>query len=448
MSVDVSRRSFGLGVAASLPLLLGARRADAHARTPMGGSLALRVPWSVGSIDPHRLDDAAAALFGGALFDGLYALDETGAAVAALAESEPQPEGGTLRVRVRDGLRTGKNRPFVAADAAASIARARRLGASAWLADIPAPKVDGNTLVFAMRDAGRLARALASPVVAMVPTGFSPEAPDGTGAFVARMRSDGVTLARNPFAACGPSFLDEVVVRAAPDLAASLRAFESGADDLGWLGSGLHEPRPGSKPFDLGAVAYGVLFTGREALSWDAPGVAQRLCDGIPAARFSHLAIGASWPTDTAQGWGGAPANLFVRDDAPWLVELGRAVAATLSRPGHELAVRTVPPNDMAQRRATRAFALAVDVVRPVSFDPLGAIVGLSTADGAGRARDLVTRPPRFSETSPRTMTRTLRAGIIGEIRVQGARIPDVQLAAPAAGPGFDFAASTKVRPR
>lgn len=183
----------------------------------MAGTLALRVPWPLNGVDPHRLDDATAAIFGEALFDTLYDRDETGAYVPSLAESEPEPVSANLRVRLRDGLRTAKNRPFTARDASFAIARAKKLGAAGWLSDVPAPRVDGNTLVFAMRDAARLVRALSSNVVAMVPMNFSPEFPDGTGPFAFRLRADGVTLARNPLAATGPSFLDDVVVRASPD---------------------------------------------------------------------------------------------------------------------------------------------------------------------------------------------------------------------------------------
>ena len=58
---------FGVAVAAF------ARPVAARSRTPVGGRLALRVPWPIASIDPHRLDDAGAAIFGEAIFDTLYA---------------------------------------------------------------------------------------------------------------------------------------------------------------------------------------------------------------------------------------------------------------------------------------------------------------------------------------------------------------------------------------
>lgn len=430
-------------------VLNGATMHDAHARgrTPAGGRLSLRVPWPVSTMDPHRLEDATAAIFGEALFDTLYARDEAGAFVPSLAEAEPEPEGASLRVRVRTGLRTAKGRAFEARDAAAAIARSRGLGGRAWLADIPAPKVDGRSLVFAMRDASRLVRALASPIVAMVPAGFASDAPDGTGPMKLTTRGDGVVLVRNPLAARGPSYLEEVVLRAAPDLASSLRAFERGTDDLGWLGSGLHEPRAGSRPFDFGAAAWAVLFTGREAGTWDAPGVAQRICDGIPPARLSYLALGPAWTTEPEQGWGGPPTSIIVRDDAPWLVELAKAIAATISRPSHEVTARPVPAAEVAQRRNARSHTLALDVVRPVAPGSFAAMVALATADNALRASELVQHPPKLGEIPPRTMTRTMHCGVVGEIRVQGGRAPDVTLASSTTTNGFDLAASTRARP-
>ncbi|HSO33407.1 MAG TPA: hypothetical protein VLT33_12825, partial [Labilithrix sp.] len=361
---------------------------------------------------------------------------------------EPEPEGSNLRVRVRPGLRTAKGRAFEARDAAAAIARSRGLGGRAWLADLPAPRIDGRSLVFAMRDAGRLVRALASPIVAMVPGSFAAEAPDGTGPMKFTTRGDALVLARNALAARGPSYLEEVIVTPAPDLAASLRAFESGTDDLGWLGSGLHEPRPGSRPFDLGAVGWAVLFTGRDAATWDAPGVAQRICDGIPPARLSYLALGPAWTTEPEQGWGGPPTSLHVRDDAPWLVELAKAIAATISRPSHEVTARPIPNAELVQRRAARSFTLALDVVRPLAPGSFAAMVALATSDNAGRASDLVQHPPKLGEIPARTLTRTLRCGVVGEIRVQGGRAPEVQLAAPPMGPGFDLGATTRSRAR
>ena len=444
MSADRLSRRGVLGL--SLAALFGARVTAARGRLPLGGRLSLRLPWPVLALDPHRLEDTTAAIFGDALFDTLYARDDTGAFIPSLAEGEPEPDGASLRVRVRTGIRTAKGRPLEARDAAAALARCRGLGGRAWLADIPPPKVDGRALVFAVRDASRLVRALASPVTAMIPSTFTPEAPDGTGPLKFAMRGDAMVLSRNALAARGPSLLEEVVVSTAPDLAASLRAFESGTDDVGWLGSGLHEPRPGSRPYDFGAVGWATLFTGRDAQAWDAPGVAQRLCDGIPPARLSYLALGPAWPTEAEQGWGGPDGPLFVRDDAPWLIELARAIAATITRPGHEVTPKPVPNAELASRRSSKNFALLLDVVRPLGPGSVAAQVALATADNAPRANELVVHPPKLGEVPARTVTRTLHCGVVGEVRVQGGRAAEVQLAASPQGAGWDLAATARSR--
>lgn len=440
------RAAAGVGLGAA-GLAGWAPLARARGRSPVGGAVALRLPWSLATIDPHRLDDVAAALFGDALFDGLYAFGADGAPAPALAEGEPEPDGDGLRVRVREGLTTAHGRPLDARDVAYSLARARGAGAAAWLGDAPSPTRAGTTTVrFATRDAVRLTRALASPLAAIVPLPFAPERPDGTGPFRAERRGDALVLARNPRAARGPAFVDEITVRGAGDLASSLRAFESGADDVGWLGTGLHEPRPGARPFDAGACAWAVLRTGRDAGSWDAPGVAQRVADGILPSRLSFLVVGPAWRTDREEGWGGPPGEVVVRDDSPWLVELARAVAASLTRPGHELSARPLPPAELAQRRTQRSFALAVDVARPLAPGPLGALVGLATADDPTAAADLVRHAPRLAAaTSPRSLTRTLRLGVLGDVRVQGGRVATLDL--PVGPAGWDLGGATLSRP-
>jgi peptide/nickel transport system substrate-binding protein len=441
----MKRRAFLSGLAsASVALALG--RADARGRVGVGGRISMHVPWPVGAIDPHRIDDPGAAIFGEALFDTLYALAADGQILPALAEADPEPDGAMLRVRLRTGLRTARERPFTTKDAAWSLARARAAGARGWLADIPAPKDDGRALAFATRDAARLVRALASPMVAMVPANFAPEMPDGTGAFRFAANDGAMVLSRNRLAARGPAFLDEVVVRAAPNVSKSLLAFEAGTDDIGWFERGLHEPRAGSKTFDFGSVGWAVLFTGRDANEWDVPGIAQRICDGIPYARLSNLHVGAPWPPDAEQGWGGPPSQLIVRDDAPWLVDVANAVAVTISRPSHEVTVKPVPVSEMASRRLSRAFPLALDVVRSIAPGSLGAMVSLATADSAARAAEIVQHPPRLGDVATRTMTRTLRCGVVGEIRVVGGRMPDLSLSASGAGTGFDLGASFRIR--
>ncbi|MBX3225808.1 MAG: hypothetical protein KIT84_30475 [Labilithrix sp.] len=429
---------------------LGAR---AKGRTPLGGRVSLRAPWPVGPIDPHRLDDPIAALFGEALFDTLFVGDDSGGYAPALADGEPDIEGSTIKVKVRLGLKTAREKPFGTKDAAFAIARARASGARGWLGDVPVPREDGRALYFVVKDPAkdlpRLKAALASPLVAMTPLGFSPETPDGTGPFRWGIRDGALALTRNRFAARGPAFLDEVVVRSAASVSASLLAFEGGTDDIGWFERGLHEPRAGSKAFDFGAVGWAMLFTGRDANNWDGPGIAQRIADGIPYARLSSLHVGAAWTPDPAQGWGGPPTTLLVREDAPWLIEVANVVAATISRPSHEVTVKAVPATEMAARRASRLFGLALDVVRHPGGGSLGAAVAMATANDPSRAADVVAHPPKLAPDVPaRTLTRTYRCGVVGEIKLSGGRMPDLVLVPSPTGFGVDLGASYRARAR
>ena len=436
------RRSFLAGLAA----LAVASRASARGRTNVGGRISLRLPWPIGPMDPHRIDDPLAAIFGEALFDTLYAQTPDGQLVPSLAEVEPEPDGANLRVKLRAGLRTAKDRPFGTRDAVASIARARASGARGWLADIPVPRDDGRALVFPTKDAARLTRALASPIVAMVPVGFNPESPDGTGPFRHGVRDGALLLTRNRLAARGPAFLDEITVRAAPNVSASLLAFEGGSDDIGWFERGLHSVRAGSSRFDFGAVGWAVLFTGRDANDWDGPGIAQSVADGIPYSRLANLHLGAAWPETPIQGWGGPPVTLLVREDSPWLVDVANAIAATITRPTHEVTVKPVPAAELASRRSSRMFGLALDVVRNVAPGSASAMVALATADNPVRAQEIMQHPPKLGDVAARTLTRTLRAGVIGEVRVVGGRVNDLVLAPSGIGFGFDLGASFRMR--
>jgi peptide/nickel transport system substrate-binding protein len=302
-----------------------------------------------------------------------------------------------------------------------------------------------------MRDSRALALSLASPLVAVVPPRFSPERPDGTGPLRAdALTLTGLVLARNTLAAQGPSLLDAIDARHAPDLVTSLRSFESGADDIGWLGSFLHEPRQGAKSFDAGAVAWAVLRTGRDAGALDTPGTAQALADAVPHAALASLVVGPPWARGAASGpapWTAAPCDLLVRDDAPWLVELARSLAVALSSPSHEVTARPIAAGDLAGRRSTRGYALMLDVARPAGPGSLGALLGLATADDAEAAASLARHPPR-AELAPRVDARTMRLGVVGEIRLQGGRGPDVVLPASTWGRGVDWGSASRLRRR
>ncbi|MCL2448490.1 MAG: hypothetical protein FWD17_06045 [Polyangiaceae bacterium] len=428
-----------LGGAASLAFSRGVARASA--RTRFGGRLAIHVPWPLGRIDPHRIDDMAAACFGECLFDTLYARDDTGALVASLAETDPEVDRGGVRVRVRSGVRFASGATLDARGIAESIERARSHDAAPWLLGIPPARVDGDALLFAVHDPKHVARALASPLLSVVPPRFAPERPDGTGPFRAHALPNGVRLVRNPIAATAPAFLDAIDLEHAADLATSLRAFESGADDVGWLGSFLHEPRTGAGSFDAGAVGWAVLKTGRDAGALDLPGTAQALADGVPYAALAPLVVGPPWNQGPAL-WTGPPCEILTRDDAPWLAEVARAVAAALSTPSHEVTPRLAPAAEVAARRAARSFSLMLDVTRPAGPSDLGILLGLAGADDTSTAANLARHPPRAM--APRAATRTMRIGVLGEVRMQGGRAPDVSLPASRWGRGVDWGSACR----
>jgi peptide/nickel transport system substrate-binding protein len=304
-------------------------------------------------------------------------------------------------------------------------------------------KADRLAAAFGPVDSGHLARALASPVVALLPRRFDPGAPDGTGAFRADISPAGLTLARNLLAARGPAFLDAIEIVPAADLKASLRAFEAERDDLGWLGLGLHDGRKGALRFDFGKAAWIVLITGPEAGPAGQPGVAQRLVDAIPPERLLPLGLGALPPASGDAGWTGPPAELYVDAGAPHLVEIGRAIAPVLSRPGHEVTLAPLARAEVTRRRARGKAALALEIVRPVGPTSLHTLLALATAEDPSRGRDLARSNPKVApNAAPRSLTGQLRVGVLGELRIAGGAIPDVVLARHPSGEGWDLGAT------
>ncbi|MEO8874359.1 MAG: hypothetical protein ABI461_02130, partial [Polyangiaceae bacterium] len=192
----ISRRALLSGAAA---IALASRSARALPRLQVGGKVALRLPWSLAAIDPHRIDDAAAGIFSSALFDSLYALNAAGDPVPALAESLPESDGaGGLRIKMREGLLTAHGSVIDARDAVLALARARSHGAAGWLAALPIPKREGDrSFTFATEDPQALARTLSSPLTAIVPLAFDPTKPDGTGPFRADRKESTLMLTRN-----------------------------------------------------------------------------------------------------------------------------------------------------------------------------------------------------------------------------------------------------------
>ena len=434
MSVDrtLARRDVLRLVSWSLLAAAPLGTALASPRPPRGGKVALRVPFSLRAFDPHALDDLGSMLFGGALFEGLYRLapglkaGDAPSLEPVLAESAPVLRDSTLTVPLRKGLVSGRGRALQPRHFVESIERARRGAGRFVLSGIPRPKPTATGLEFAFKDGERLGLALASPLLVFSGPTYSATAPDGTGPFVADGTDDAWTLRRNLRAASGVPLLESIRIRRATSISDSLRAFEAGDDQLGFHGLGLHDPRPGARAFDAGPVGALGLAVGREAGTLDVPGVAQQLCDGLSPQRFAHLNLGPAWSPASSAGWTGAPATLLVADDSPYLREVAETVAASLSRPGHEVTARPVAATELRERIRSRAHTLALSAYRPLWPTPLGIYGALLAASDPDHAASTLARPPKVQNV--RALTRSLRIGLLGEIRWQGGAVGELQV--------------------
>jgi peptide/nickel transport system substrate-binding protein len=441
----IRRRALVTGGLASLALTAG-RNALALGRIPASGRLRFALPWPLERLDPHDLFDPVAALFAHAICDTVFALDAAGEPYPTLAAEPPSADGGKTTVRLRPGIVSARGRPVAARDLIFSLDRARRAGGRAVWADLPAPvpsAKDPLLVVVPSSDAPRIARALASPLLSLLPRTFTPERPDGTGAFKADFAPGRLTLARNPRAARGASFLDEILVEQAADLSGSLRALEGDAADLGWLGASLHTRRADVVSFDAGAMGFIVLVGGSEAGAWGAPGAIQRLIEDLPSERFQHLGLGPLGPPRAGGGqpqWGGNPCDLYFEQGAAQLEELARVLTSLISRPGHEVTPRPLPASELARRRASRAFSLLMGIVRPVGPPGPATLVALTGAVDDTAAIDVMKAPPKLTSFAPNLLARTLRLGLLGELRVTGAHRPDVHVAKNS--DGWDLASS------
>jgi len=414
-----------LGRRAFLAALATSASARALGRSPFSGLLRLRLPLYFGGLDPHAADDPLSALFAPAAFDPLFAFDANGKPYPALASALPERVAGGARVSLRPELVSARGKALSANDVVFSFKRAQAAGGAAVLSAFRAPLVDAkDALSLRVPDADpeALARALASPLTALVPRGFSPLSPDGTGAFSAALGRGTLTLTRNERAARGAAFLDRVEISAASDLADALRAFEAASVDVGWLGNGLYRPRAGALTLDGPIYGWLVLRTGLDAKTWGAPGIAQQLCSALPADALSHFGVRPLARAEPGVRWGGGPSSLLVPDDSPHALELGRALEPLLGSPGNEVRATPTPRASWLETRRSRRFSLMLDFVRAANSDATQAAQALLAAMDPALAK----RPPQ-KLGSLRDVTRTLSLGVLGELHVSGARMPEFE---------------------
>jgi peptide/nickel transport system substrate-binding protein len=422
--MTLGRRAFLLSALSASAFELAPGTASALGRTPLGGTLRLRLPFTGSELDPHAVGDPLSALFGPAVADPLYALDGDGKPYPALAAELPRADAAGVHVTLRRGLLTARGKTLDAKDVLFSLARARESGGAAVLAELPKPIVDASTprsVLFPGASADAVVMALASPLTALVPRGFRPSAPDGTGAFRATPGAQAWVLERNPNAARGPAFLARIELGLGGDLADALRAFEGDGADLGWLGAGLHRPRAGAVSFEGPSYGWVLLRAGREAGRWSAPGLTQELLDRVPREPLRHLGLVS--PTGAARpgaAWGGGNAELLTLSGAPQLLELATRVAAAFSVDGQRVTARGLTSSELAERRTSGRYSLMLDFVRGAG--PPGRATLLTLLAAANPA--LAARPPRAPSYEPLDVARTLPLGVLGALRIAGARMP------------------------
>jgi peptide/nickel transport system substrate-binding protein len=413
----LARRSF-------LATLTATSVAHALGRIPTTGGLRLRLPLAFSGLDPHSLDDPLSALFAPAIADPLYALDPSGKPYPTLA-AMPERIASGARIMLRPELLSARGKALLAADAVFSFKRAQASGGAAVLGAFRPPSVDPkDRFSFIVPDANpdTLARALASPLTALVPRGFSPQSPDGTGAFKASLGSGTLSLTRNENAARGAGFLERIELSRAADLADALRAFETGQADVGWLGNGLYRPKAGAIALDGPIFGWIVLRTGLDAKTWGAPGIAPQLTAALPVAALARFGVRALPSAGEGVRWGGGPTTLLVSDDAPHAVELARALEPLLGSSGNEVRASAVPRTTWLEARRSRRYGLLLDFVRAANGDLMQSAQTLLAAVDPALAR----RPPQ-NPRSVLEVTRTLALGIVGEVRIAGARNPEFE---------------------
>ena len=414
-AAQLSRRAFLTTTA------LGAAGA-AMGRTAYGGRLRLALPWPIAALEPAALDDGFAALFGSAVFEPLFALDAGGNPYPALADGMPTKLGEGCRLTLRAGLKTAAGRALSGADVAATLARARTRGAGGLLGEIEDPSVDAKdplSVVFPRAATDAVARALSSPLLALVPRSFSPLAPDGCGPFKLELGRGRAVLTRNPNAARGPAFLEAIEVTSVSDLAELLRGFEAGQTDVGWFGTGLYRAVKDAVTFEASRYAFATLLAGKAVGAWGAPGTLQTLLDAVPAQQLAHLGLrGLPARAVGAPAWGGPATTIAVLGGAPQLVATARALAASLSTPGHELTVVEKTATELSDLQKTRQFGLLVACVRAPSAAPRELEMALRTAANPEAAK----HAPKTASVAPRELGRQLPLGVVGELSIWGAR--------------------------
>lgn len=397
-------------------------------RIPYGGLIQSSLPWDLRTLDPHDLNDPVASFLAPLLFEPLFAVSSQGLVYPTLASRYPAREGNDTRVELRP-LRWPNGKVVTAEQVAWSLERARQRGAKALFAGLGPFRVASESgLVVAGTNPDRLARALASPLTALLSRQSTSTDSFGLGPFRARLTGDRAVLTRNPFAARGLPFLERIELRRAPSLADALRDFEAHQNNVGWFGRGLHEPRPESRLVDGGHAGWIVLHAGQQSGRWARPGAVSSLVGTIAAPSLERFGILPCRQSSLPEPYSGGPCTLVVRRDAPYLVELATTLAAILGGATAQISVATVSPSELAQQKRSRQFGFLLDQVRSLGSAAEDHQLSLLTEAG------LPFKPPRLPpnvpiEDVPGHVCASLSVAAVGALHMRWATLPQLELA-------------------
>jgi peptide/nickel transport system substrate-binding protein len=257
---NVSRRNFltatagGVLVVGAGGALVGCSSSSSPATTPAAGGGSpkrgghLRVGLSSGSpsdtLDPNHVASSMDVSRAEQLFDSLTIYDRNGKVQLSLAdEMTPNSDASVWTIRVRKGVTFHNGKPLTADDVMHSFfnivdpkAPGSFAAALAGLDIAGMKKVDTLTAQIPFHaPLASLPDLLAAYTTFVIPVGFDPKNPVGTGPFKYQSFTPGTssTFVRNShYWQAGLPYVDSVTINDFPDPTSQLNAFQSGQIDL------------------------------------------------------------------------------------------------------------------------------------------------------------------------------------------------------------------------
>ena len=396
-------------------LCFNGEEAWALSRTPHGGTLRISLPISTTRIDPHDPHDLSAALLGSSLFEPLYQeLVPGGVVFPTLAAELPKRRARGVSIELRSDLRSASGQSLDARVVAGSLSRAQK-GLPQMRALGRISTLGPRVLLETSLSTKAVAQLLSAPTSAIVPSGFTPHHPSGTGALFA-IRTGLSVLARNPWSPRGGSYLDAVQLRT-EDLRLCLRSFEKGSSHVALLGQGLHQNGKRGASFSLGIVGSLLLLPGKRLSTFTRAGVLTGELARTPSAGLK--ALGVQPVLSGPQGkYRGPPLVIDVDAAQPWLFAIAEELARVWNSPQAPIEARGSSAQELASRRRSGDFDAQLLFHREI--DPVALNSVLFAMDG--------TPPPRSpSKTTLEWTARRLRLGFLGFLKAFGVMSPAVE---------------------